>query len=323
MNQLTVRILEVTPAVVKFNYDEMKIIAQEIKEQYEGRIFTEETVKDGKSTVAEIRKIQKSINDFKVKTKKELTASVSEFETQCKDIISDFDEPLEFITKQLEEFERRRIEAKSDEIHEFIRKQYTDFNMLEKFQTIHFRDEWLNVTKKIKDIQVEIAQQILTLKAEQDMYLQGIEMIKLSVAKENATIGVPLSHEVYVGMLSYRTVTEVIEVITKTAQNQRDQEEAYKKAVEEKAKQAAEAEAKRAIEEANRIAEAEIKRVVEEAKEQIEQVTEAYVEVTKPVEVSEKSRIQHVTLKISGTKEQLAALKTFLSHNNMGFEKVV
>ena len=73
MNALEVKVLEVTPAVVKFNYSEMLEIAKEIKSEYEGLTFTEETVKQGKSTVAEIKKIQKSVNDFKIKTKKEFS----------------------------------------------------------------------------------------------------------------------------------------------------------------------------------------------------------------------------------------------------------
>ena len=77
MNALEVRVLEVKPAVVNFNYQEMSEYAKKLAEEYKGLVFDEETVKEGKKTVAELKKIQKSVNDFKVKTKKELTESLS------------------------------------------------------------------------------------------------------------------------------------------------------------------------------------------------------------------------------------------------------
>ena len=66
MNYLEVKVLEVTPAIVKFNYSEMSAFAKNLAEEYRGLTFDEETVKEGKKTVAELKKIQKSVNDFSV-----------------------------------------------------------------------------------------------------------------------------------------------------------------------------------------------------------------------------------------------------------------
>ena len=149
MNALEVRVLEVKPAVVNFNYQEMSEYAKKLAEEYKGLVFDEETVKEGKKTVAELKKIQKSVNDFKVKTKKELTESVSLFEAQCKDIISEFDEPINFISSQLEAFETERIRVKTLKIESIISQGYEQVGIEPKFQKVEFKSDWTNATKKL------------------------------------------------------------------------------------------------------------------------------------------------------------------------------
>ena len=148
MNSLEVKVLEVKPAVVNFNYLEMSAYAKQLAEEYKGLTFDEETVKEGKKTVAELKKIQKSINDFKVKTKKELTESVALFEAQCKDIIAEFDEPINFISAQMDKFEAERIRVKTLKIESLISQGYEQAEIEPKFQKIEIKPDWLNITKK-------------------------------------------------------------------------------------------------------------------------------------------------------------------------------
>lgn len=308
MNNLQVKVLEVTPAVVKFNYDEMKAIALQIKAEYDGLIFTDETVKEGKSTVAEIRKIQKSINDFKVKTKKELTQSVTDFESQCKDIIATFDEPLEFINLQLEKFEEKRI----NDVMDMIKAQFSDlfnlYNVRPEFRHYEINKSWLNVTKKKTDLVNEITAIVKECEykqAETDTANEFIEMY-VKVANADYELNVKLSPDAfrrYVGTLSK---DEIKEVINKSASAQKEQEQAF---------------AQREREKAERAAQAEIERIKQEAAREVNEVIEAVEEMSAPIEV--KSPIKSVTLKIEGSKEQLEGLREFLERNNMNYTRVL
>jgi hypothetical protein len=292
MNALEVKVIEVTPAIVKFNYSEMLEIAKEIKAEYEGLIFTEETVKQGKSTVAEIKKIQKSVNDFKIKTKKDLTQSVTLFEEQCKEIIKEFDEPIAFISTQLEEFETKRIETRTRIINAKIDELRLESKVDDKFFNIEFNPKWTNSTFALSQIHDEVVAQLNQMIAKQNHYYTCIEMIEMKVEMENARHGlnVGLSPSQFVGMIEYKTMDEIKEAITAQAESRKAQETEYAERVKAQAEKEANA----------------------KANETIAKVTES-VERFIPVE-SEKAEARiSATIRITGTRAQFEALKNYMN----------
>ena len=303
MNELQVKILEVTPAIVKFNFEEMMKVAKEIKEEYEGLIFTEVTVKDGKKTVAELKKIQKSVNDFKIKTKKDLTQSVSDFETQCKTIISEFDEPIEFISTQLDEFEIKRVKDKTDRINFIIQNGYTEIGIEAKFQTVEHKPDWTNSTKKESDIIEEISYQLKILVAAQDKYYQDIELVMSYVEVANVSLNVKLSVDQFVKMLDYKTAKDIKESIQESLNNQKAQEIAYTERLER--------ESQRKIDDANR-----------EAARQIEEITEVVAEMVKPIKVEASDPTKTITFKCKVTKSQYDALINFIAKNQIEYKVI-
>ena len=285
MNALEVRVLEVKPAVVNFNYQEMSEYAKKLAEEYKGLVFDEETVKEGKKTVAELKKIQKSVNDFKVKTKKELTESVSLFEAQCKDIISEFDEPINFISSQLEAFETERIRVKTLKIESIIYQGYEQVGIEPKFQKVEFKSDWTNATKKESDIIEEISYQLKECANNQNTYYTNCELIETFVKLANSEyqLNVGLDAQTFIKM-DYMNLDQIKEAITQSAQRQQTSEQAYKEKVESQAQ-------------------VKVAEIIEKATEQIEKII--------PVE-SQGEPVYERTIKVKGTKSQLVALKNYL-----------
>jgi len=285
MNALEVRVLEVKPAVVNFNYQEMSEYAKKLAEEYKGLVFDEETVKEGKKTVAELKKIQKSVNDFKVKTKKELTESVSLFEAQCKDIISEFDEPINFISSQLEAFETERIRVKTLKIESIIYQGYEQVGIEPKFQKVEFKSDWTNATKKESDIIEEISYQLKECANNQNTYYTNCELIETFVKLANSEyqLNVGLDAQTFIRM-DYMNLDQIKEAITQSAQRQQTSEQAYKEKVESQAQ-------------------VKVAEIIEKATEQIEK--------TIPIE-SQGEPVYERTIKVKGTKSQLVALKNYL-----------
>lgn len=285
MNYLEVKVLEVTPAVVKFNYSEMSAFAKNLAEEYRGLTFDEETVKEGKKTVAELKKIQKSVNDFKIKTKKELTESVTLFESQCKDIISEFDEPINFISTQLDEFETNRIKVKTLQVQSLISQGYEQTEIEPKFQTIEFRSDWINATKKEKDIIDELAYELKQCATNQTAYYTNCELIETFVKLANS------EHELNVGLdaqtfikMDHLSLEQIKQLINQSAERQQQSEKAYKEKVETQAQ-------------------AKTVEVISKVTEQIDKII--------PVE-SQGEPVYERTIKVKGTKAQLVALKNYL-----------
>ena len=320
MNELmNIEIIEVTPAVIKFNKSEIIAMAEETAAQYKGLVFTDETVKDGKKTVAELRKIVKNVNDFKIKTKKDLTESVTAFENDCKEIIAKFDEPIAFISSQCEVFEVNRIAQKTAFVKLTIQQFYELHQIDTENQTVQIRHEWLNATAKDKDIESGIMFDIVTIKSQQDKRKSDIKQVEMLVKLQNHEQGlnVELSAENYIRMLSYKSIEDVEQVITQDAQANKQKEVEFAARIEREAQ----AKAQREIDLANAVAQKEIAEVQEAAKEQIAQIVEAVEEMTKPVEVVGKDIAQ--TLRIEATKEQWQALSEFMDRNNIKRSKVV
>ena len=96
---------KVVPAQVEFNYEAMNIQLDTTLLKYKGLVFTDETMSDCKKTIAELRKGQKALNDFKIKTKKQLNKAVDDFEAKCKLLDNKFNVVIEPISKQAAEFE--------------------------------------------------------------------------------------------------------------------------------------------------------------------------------------------------------------------------
>jgi hypothetical protein len=295
MNALEIKVLEVTPAVVNFNYEEMKQVARNIKAEYEGLIFTEEIVKEGKKTVAELKNIQKSINDFKIKTKKELTESVTMFETNCKEIISEFDEPITFISTQLDEFETERIRIKTLVINQLIADFYAAQNVEPKFQTVEFRKEWLNITKKEKEIAQDISHDVTECLSKQEQYYLNVELIKTVAESINAKyqLGVAIQPETFIPMLDFKDYASIKLQMEQSAERQQAQEQAYKAKVEQ---------------EAQTKAFVQVEKVMEEATKFI------------PVEAAAEEPIKTINISLQGTQSQFDAFKEYLKASGMKYK---
>lgn len=123
--------------------------------QYRGIIFTEDTKTDAKKTVAEIRKDKADFSDRLKEAKKEYMKPWDEFNAQAQELVKMFDEPIEFINRQIEDFENKRKEEKKERIEAIYAEivpegEIRSFLPLEKV----YNEKWLNSTyteKAIKD----------------------------------------------------------------------------------------------------------------------------------------------------------------------------
>src|SRR5690554_1845587 len=100
MKELQIITNKITPAKVEFNYQDIDEKLDIVLKKYKGLVFTEDTVKDCKKTMAELRKGQKSLDEFRKKTKRMLTESVTDFENDCKRLYKRFDDVIDPLKEQ-------------------------------------------------------------------------------------------------------------------------------------------------------------------------------------------------------------------------------
>ena len=153
---LELKIGSFNPVPVDFNYQELKKEIAEKTLPYKGLIVTEDAIPVAKTDLANLRKLEKAIDDRRKTVKKEYNAPYMEFEAKVKDILSDIQEAEANIDSQVKAFEKKVDDEKYAKIRQFFELTFHDFLKDVDFNTV-YNPKWLNKGCKMSDIEEEIA----------------------------------------------------------------------------------------------------------------------------------------------------------------------
>lgn len=198
-------------------------------------VFTAESQPEAKRTVASLRKLKKAMSDRRIEIKKTFMAPYTNFEAQVKELDKLIDEPIDFISGQIEEFERRRVEAKKAMICEIYTGIMTEHGTVMEYLPLDriYDSRWENSTTTQKAITEAIT-----------AHVEHVE-------KDLDTIRAMESEFEDKGLAKYRATLELSDAITAMNQYQKQKEEILRRQAEEEQRKAEE-EARRAAEEEQR-----------------------------------------------------------------------
>jgi len=272
--------------------------------KYKGLVFTDETMPDCKKTIAELRKGQKALNDFKIKTKKQLNKAVDDFEGKCKLLDDKFNVVIEPISKQAADFEVQRKEDKKVEIKGLINNLIIENGLEPKYSiNIVISDHMLNKGTTIKAITEKLTSLAEGLKFNQNLEHSIVSLIKSKVELANKEYGVLLLESTYLDMMEHKEIEEIARQIVNDAETLKAKREAIE--LEKKVK-AERLEVARKLEVEKQAKEAELKEVAK-AKE-IER--QAQLEATREEEKARQAIIDEANKK--AVAEQKEARKHIL-----------
>lgn len=152
MSQITELQVSYQAGVITGNFEEVKSSLQAKLEDYQNVVYTADTVKDAKKDVAELRKLRKVIDDKRKEIKKSWNDPYKAFEEMTKELITLIDEPINYISSQIDSFEEQRKAEKRSKIEEEYSKrfdnEYGEYCTLDSF----FDEKWLNSSTTMKTI---------------------------------------------------------------------------------------------------------------------------------------------------------------------------
>lgn len=220
---------------IETNFEEIKAALAAGLEEYKGMVFTAESQPEAKRTVASLRKLKKAMNDRRIEIKKTFMAPYTNFEAQVKELDKLIDEPIDFISGQIEEFERRRVEAKKAMICEIYTGIMAEHGTVMEYLPLDriYDSRWENSTT--------------TQKAITEAITAHVEYVE----KDLDTIRAMESEFEDKGLAKYRATLELSDAITAMNQYQKQKEEILRRQAEEEQRKAEE-EARRAAEEEQR-----------------------------------------------------------------------
>lgn len=114
---MELKIEQYTPATeIVFNYDELKAELQKKADMYASIVYTAETVKDAKADRANLKSLQKALNDERIRREREFMEPFNEFKSKINEIIRIIDTPVMTIDTQVKAFEDAEKEKKRLEV---------------------------------------------------------------------------------------------------------------------------------------------------------------------------------------------------------------
>lgn len=189
-------LVQLQNGIIEANFDSIKAALSAELETYKGMVFTEESKKDAKDTVAYLRKFRNALDDKRKEIKKSYMAPCDAFEAQVKELEKQVDKPINFINQQIAEFERKRIEEKQaliKNIYEDAATEHAEAATYLPLQKI-YDSRWENatttkkaITEAITDRMVSVEKDLATIRGmESEFEDKGIEKYKTTLGLSDA-----------------------------------------------------------------------------------------------------------------------------------------
>lgn len=264
---------------IQWNHEEIKAAVAAKMQEYEGLVYTDETIKTAKADRAELNKFKSALEDARKSVKKKCLEPYEAFESQMREITALVDAPIQLIDRQIKEVEQARRVEKQNKIMDFYESHVGGLRGILPFTRV-MRPEYLNAGKSMKAIQEEITQLF-------DRVNQELDTIEQLGTK----------HELQVKDVYMKT----LDLSTALRENARLEELSRELEARKQAEKMAQAESRQAEEEAVAYPEPEAEAAPAR-------------EFTAP-----EAPVYDVELRISGTREELDAFSRFLADNQIQY----
>lgn len=235
---------------IEFNFDAIKEYLDGQLEAYRKLVFTEDSKKDAKNTVAELRKQKADFAECVKAAKKQYLLPLDAFLAKAAEISDMFDVPIAFINEQVAVFEAKRIEEKKAHIVELYEEIIPEEDIREYLPLKKiYNSKWENATTTDKAIKEEMMNTKLNVKSSLQT-LNAMDSEALQKALDTFKLTLDINQALAV-ITSYENQKKEI-LAREEERRKREDEERIRREEREKAaaEEAAEKEKAAAVEEA-------------------------------------------------------------------------
>ena len=158
MNELaetTISVEMETPEIKITNKEKLDALVDAVVKKYSGIVVTEDTLKECKKTLTELRKLSKELNAKRLEKQREYEIPVKEFKAQIDAYINQINDVISDIKQGTDEFEEKRKAEKQEAIQNLIAEMAGNYGV--DPETIEIDKKWLNKSTTMKKITEEIA----------------------------------------------------------------------------------------------------------------------------------------------------------------------
>ena len=161
MNELaetTISVEMETPEIKITNKEKLDALVDAVVKKYSGIVVTEDTLKECKKTLTELRKLSKELNAKRLEKQRQYETPVKEFKAQIDAYINQINDVISDIKQGTDEFEEKRKAEKQEAIQNLIAEMAGNYGV--DPETIEIDKKWLNKSTTMKKITEEIAKKM-------------------------------------------------------------------------------------------------------------------------------------------------------------------
>lgn len=217
---MEIKTIDQIPAVINFNFDDVKRALQEYSEKYKDLVVTEENEKEMVNVKNELGRLEKEIDKYRLDNKKVMEKPIKEFETKCKNLIEILKNVSDPIREQLNLFEENRKKQKEEEVKTLIENVIEKYGLEDKYAAqLTINSKYLNKGQKENDTLKDLEQRAELLKNSQDQEKQlqkikeeRIDFIQKTIEKKNKELDLNLKISNFMFLVN-RELSEIMEEI--------------------------------------------------------------------------------------------------------------
>lgn len=224
MEELQLKTINLVPAKIEFNKESIVKELNETLKKYDNLVFTEENTKDIRKVLAELRKGKTAADEFRKEKKKEASAPITAFEKEMKSIVKMFDDVINPINEQLQEFEDKRKREKQEEVETIISETVESLGLETKFANkLDVDEQYLTKNMSINQVKETTEFRANNLLNEQKLEIMNRENVDSFVKLKNSEHEMNLSVVAYLSQLEFKDVEAVKQTIEQDVQKELDE----------------------------------------------------------------------------------------------------
>jgi hypothetical protein len=135
--------VELTPAIVKYDLESIKVQVAEVVEKYSGLVYTDDDIPVAKKEATAIKKLSKSLNDTRISVEKEYMDAFTNFKGDIKELTASLDKVHKEINQQVKDFAENQKIIKQELIDKLFLEQLAKVDFDIPLRLI-FNPKWLN-----------------------------------------------------------------------------------------------------------------------------------------------------------------------------------
>ena len=156
--ETTISVEMQTPEIKITNKEKLDALVDAVVRKYSGIVVTEDTLKECKQTLTELRKLSKELNAKRLEKQCQYETPVKEFKAQIDAYINQINDVISDIKQGTDEFEEKRKAEKQIAIQNLIDEMAGNYDV--DPETVEFDKKWLNKSTTMKKITEGIANQM-------------------------------------------------------------------------------------------------------------------------------------------------------------------